>query len=164
MRLQRTRPHLAALLLALGAGTLSAAPGDAPPPKRELAYRFFEAAERCFNKRELACALEQVRKALITDPDQLLPQVLLGKVLLEGGNAGAAEAAAERALTRGVPMDDLADTLSRAQLLQGKHNQLLADARLAPSRLQGSARRQVLLARAQAQFELGRTPAALTEL
>lgn len=162
MRCRPTAPLLA-LLVALQAGTLAAAPGDAPT-KRDQAYRFFDTAEQCFNKRDLACALEQVRKALITDPAQLLPQVLLGKILLEGGNAAGAEAAAERALSHGVPMDDLADTLSRAQLLQGKHSQLLADARLAPARLQGQARRQVLLARAQAQFELGRTPAALAEL
>jgi putative PEP-CTERM system TPR-repeat lipoprotein len=157
------RALLAALLLAGSTGAMAAAPGDAPN-QRDLAYRFFDTAEQCFGKRDLACALEQVRKALITDPDLRLAQVLLGKVLLEGGNAAGAEAAAERALTRGVPMEDLAETLSRARLLLGKHSQLLADARLAPSRLQGGARRQVLLARAQAQFELGRTEAALAEL
>jgi len=161
MRMPR---RLTGLLLALlAAGALAAPPGEAPA-KRELAYRFFDTAEKCFDKRDLACALEQVRKALITEPDMLLAEVLLGKVLLEGGNAAGAEAAAERAVTRGVAVADLAGTLSRAQLLLGKHSQLLADARLAPARLQGLARRQVLLARAQAQFELGRADAALAEL
>jgi putative PEP-CTERM system TPR-repeat lipoprotein len=155
---------LLALLLGAGAaGALAAAPGDATG-KHDLAYHFFDTAEQCFGKRDLACALEQVRKALITDPDLLLAQVLLSKVLLEGGNAAGAEAAAERALSRGVPVEDLAATLGRAQLLLGKHSQLLADARLAPARLHGSARREVLLARAQAQLELGRPDPALAEL
>lgn len=157
------RALLTALVLAGAAAAVAAAPPEAPN-KRDLAYRFFDTAEQCFGKRDLACALEQVRKALITDPDLRLAQVLLGKVLLEGGNAAGAEAAAERALAQGVPLEDLAETLVRARLLLGKHSELLADARLAPARLQGGARRQLLLARAQAQFELGRTEAALAEL
>lgn len=160
----RVSHRLTALLLALGAAGALAAPPHEVLAKRDLAYRFFDTAEKCFDKHDLACALEQVRKALITDPDMLLAQVLLSKVLLEGGNAAGAEAATERALTRGVAVEDLAGNLSRAWLLLGKHSQLLADARLAPSRLHGSARHQVLLARAQAQFELGRTQAALAEL
>lgn len=157
--------RLTGLLLAFSAGLAGAAPPPADAPsKKDLAYRFFDAAERCYAKRDLACALEQTRKALITDRDMLLAEVLLGKVLLEGGNAAGAEAAVERALTHGVAIDDLAETLSRARLLLGKHSQLLADPRLAPARLQGAARRQVLLARAQAQAELGQPQAALAEL
>jgi predicted Zn-dependent protease len=82
------RALLAALLLAGSTGAMAAAPGDAPN-QRDLAYRFFDTAEQCFGKRDLACALEQVRKALITDPDLRLAQVLLGKVLLEGGTPPA---------------------------------------------------------------------------
>lgn len=157
--------RLPGLLLALLAGAAGAAPAPSEPPnKKDLAYRFFEAAERCYAKRDLACALEQTRKALITDRDMLLAEVLLGKVLLEGGNAAGAEAAVERALSHGVAVEDLADTLCRAQLLLGKHSQLLADARLNPARLRGKVRTQVLLARAQAQAELGQPQAALVEL
>lgn len=155
-------PAVLALALALCSGLLGAAPEK--PASSELAYAFLSKAEQCFGKRDLACALENVRKALITDKGLLLAELLLGKVLLEGGNAAGAQAAAERALAHGVPLEDLADTLARAALLQGQHQQLLADTRLAPARLHGSARRAVLLARAQAQFELGQTRAALTEL
>lgn len=157
--------RLPVLLLACWAGAaLGAPPAPESLSKKDLAYRFFEAGERCFAKRDLACALEQTRKALITDRDMLLAEVLLGKVLLEGGNAAGAEAAVERALSRGVSIEDLADTLCRVRLLLGKHAQLLADARLQPPRLRGSVRRQVLLARAQAQAELGQPQAALAEL
>jgi putative PEP-CTERM system TPR-repeat lipoprotein len=157
--------RLPLLLLACWAGAAVAAPPPADAAsKQELAYRFFDAAERCYAKRDLACALEQVRKALITDRDLMLAEVLLGKVLLEGGNAAGAEAAVERALSRGVSIGDLADTLGRARLLQGRHRQLLADARLDPARLNGQARRQVWLLRAQAQAELGQPQAAVAEL
>lgn len=156
--------RLPALLLVCWAGAALAAPPVDAASKKEQAYRFFDAAERCYARHDLACALEQVRKALITDGDMLLAEVLLGKVLLEGGNAVAAAAAVERALSHGVSMDDLADTYARAQLLLGRHRQLLADARLDPARLRGPARRQVLLVRAQAQAELGQPAAALTEL
>lgn len=162
--MRRLTGPLLAFSSILATGALAAPPASDASNKQELAYRFFDTAEKCFNRRDLACALEQVRKALITDPDALLAQVLLGKVLLEGGNAAGAEAAVERALAHGVPIEDLADTLSRAQLLLGKTNQLLSDTRLAPSKLHGAARRQVLLVRAQAQFELGQTTAALAEL
>lgn len=156
--------RLSALLLACWAGAAVAAPVPEALSKKELAYGFFTAGERCFAKRDLACALEQTRKALATDRDMLLAEVLLGKVLLEGGNAAGAEAAAERAAGRGAAIEDLADTLSRAKLLLGKHAELLADARLNPARLGGAARRQLLLARAQAQAELGQPKAALAEL
>jgi putative PEP-CTERM system TPR-repeat lipoprotein len=156
--------RLPALLLACWAGVVVAAPPADPANKKELAYRFFDAAERCYAKHDLACALEQVRKALITDQDLLLAEALLGKVLLEGGNAVGAEAAVERALSRGVSIQDLADTLARAQLLLGKHRQLLADVRLDPGRLQGRVRREVLLVRAQALAELGKPQQALGEV
>lgn len=153
------------LLLAGWAGVAAAtAPAVDAANKKDLAYRFFDAAERCYARHDLACALEQVRKALITDRDLLLAEVLLGKVLLEGGNAAGAEAAVLRALDHGVAIGDLADTLARAQLLLGKHIQLLADARLDPARLQGRVRREVLLVRAQALAELGRPGEALAEL
>lgn len=156
--------RLPALLLACWAAAAAAAPPPEAASKKEQAYRFFDAAERCYARHDLVCALEQVRKALITDGDMLLAEVLLGKVLLDGGNAAGAEAAALRALSHGVSISDLADTLASAQLLLGRHRQLLADARLDPARLRGPARRQVLLVRAQAQAELGQPQAALAEL
>ena len=58
----------------------------------------------------------------------LLAHVLLGRVLLAGGNAAGAEAAVERSFKLGIDPGELAPTLAEAQLLQGKHRALLTDA------------------------------------
>jgi tetratricopeptide (TPR) repeat protein len=160
---QARTPFVALLLSGLLAGAALAANPPATPitavtateRKRELADSFFGKAEACWDKRDLACALENVRKALITDPDMLLAQVLLGRVLLAGGNAAGAEAAVERAFKLGIDPGELAPTLAEAQLLQGKHRALLTDARLDPARYAAGVQRHLSLIRARAGVQPG---------
>lgn len=151
----RPRRACAALLLSLAAAAAQAAP-------EPQVQRFFDEAQRCYERRDLGCSLQQLNKALTTDRAHLPSHWLLGRVLLEGGNAEAAEAALDRALHAGVGRAEVAVPLAQAMLLQGKHEAMLRDPRCAPAGLATSRERgALLLVRARASLELGDAPAAL---
>ena len=162
--IQARAPFVALLLSGLLGGAALAANLPVTERNRELAGSFFNKAESCWDKRDLACALENVRKALVTDPDMLLAHVLLGRVLLAGGNAAGAEAAVERSFKLGIDPGELAPTLAEAQLLQGKHRALLTDARLDPARYAAGVQRHLSLIRARAHLEMGASDAGLALL
>ncbi|HLO95076.1 MAG TPA: hypothetical protein VK195_12240, partial [Burkholderiaceae bacterium] len=123
-----------ALVLALGAhlgwSVPSAALAEPAREARAVANGFYDSAEACYRRHELPCALEALRKALATDKRLLVAHVLLAKVLLEGGNPDAAEAAVDRALALSIDRSVLAPTLARALLLRGQPERLFDDARL----------------------------------
>ncbi len=164
MRLRFT----AGIVLALGvASALAQNKAPTAAERRDaqtLANGFYNKAEACYQRHELPCALEELRKALTTDRQLLAAHVLLSKVLVEGGNAAAAEGAVDRALSLGIDRSVLAPTLARALLLQGQPERLFADTRLPLAGLDDRAAYELRLLRAQAHRDLGEARAALNEL
>lgn len=152
--------HAAAALALLAA---TAAPAQKPPalsPEQRVQHHH-QAAEACWQKKDLPCTLKELRGALQFGPGHLPSQLLLGRAYLEGGNAKAAARALERSLQLGAQPEDVALPLAQALLLQGLHKEVLRDTRLAAAPLSPATRHAVLLLQAGAALELGDPERAL---
>lgn len=160
----RTRftPRLSGLLCALlVAASLSPAVAQSA---KEKAARYYEDAQSRFDRKDIPGAIVQLKNALQADKSLLPVQLLLGRALMMDGQAVAAEVAITEALRLGVDRAEVAVTLGQALLAQGKHKELLEQARLAPAGLPNSVRLQVLLLRASAFTDLGEESNALKSI
>lgn len=128
---------------------------------KEKAARYYEDAQSRFDRKDAPGAIIQLKNALQADKSLLPVQLLLGRALMMDGQAVAAEVAITEALRLGVDRAEVAVTLGQSLLAQGKHQQLLEQARLAPAGLPNSVRLKVLLLRASAFTDLGEEANAL---
>jgi putative PEP-CTERM system TPR-repeat lipoprotein len=152
----RVRLRTLALAAALAVATTSALPAiDA------RASRFYEDALARYEKKDVAGAIIQLKNALQVDKNLLPVHVLLGKALLENGEAGAAEVALEEALRLGVNRAEVVVPLSRALIGQAKQARLFDQPRFAENGLPTAVRLQLLLLKAGAAGDLGDPKTAL---
>ncbi|MFN0313805.1 MAG: XrtA/PEP-CTERM system TPR-repeat protein PrsT [Burkholderiales bacterium] len=89
------------------------------------APREYEDALRRYDQGDAAGALIQVRNALQKNPKMLAAQILLGKLLLEKGDADGAADAFDKGLKLGVNKIEIAVSHAEALLLQGETDQLI---------------------------------------
>ncbi len=132
----------AAIVLALGAY----APLAAANPER--ATRYYEDAVARADRNDAAGAIVQLKNALQHDPRMLAAQILLGKLLLEQGDAAAAEAALEQALRLGVDRTEIVVPLAQAALALGHADRVLE--RFGPEGLAPAQRAELALIRGNA--------------
>ncbi len=153
----RARPRLRQFVLvsALATlGALSAAPALAADPKTS---RFYEDALLRYEKNDLPGAVIQLKNALQIDKTLLPVHVLLGKVLLTQGELVAAEVALNEALRLGVNRAEVVVPLAEAVVGQGRPQDVLADARFVPAGLPAGIQSQLLLVRAAAAVDVGKS-------
>lgn len=125
------------------------------------ASKYYEDALSRYERNDIAGSIIQLKNALQADKTLLPVQLLLARALMADGQVAAAEVAITEALRLGVDRAEVVTTLGKALLAQGKHEQLLDQARMAPAGLPNSVRLQVQLLRASAQADLGDAAAAL---
>ena len=142
--------------LLLSASTLGAA--AAPDAK---ASRYYEDALVRYEKRDLPGTIIQLKNALQIDKNMLPVHVLLGKALLDSGDALAAEMAFTEALRLGVSRDEVVVPLAKAVVAQAKQQEIFEQPRFAETGLPARTRFQLLLVKAGAATDLGDGKAAL---
>ena len=125
------------------------------------ASKYFEDALVRYEKKDLDGAIIQLKNALQIDPTMLPVQVLLGKALLQNGEAVASEVALLEALRLGVNRSEVVIPLAQTYLAQGKHNLIFEQQQLLLPGLPPGVQLQLLLLRATASSDLGDTRAAL---
>jgi putative PEP-CTERM system TPR-repeat lipoprotein len=107
------------------------------------ASRYYEDALTRFEKRDAAGAIVQLKNALQQDPKMIAAHVLLGRALLQTGDAAAAEDAFMKAQDLGVSRSEIAVPMAQALYDQGKVQDLLE--RFPPEAAATSAQRVELL-------------------
>jgi cellulose synthase operon protein C len=143
------------LVCALGSALPAFATSD---PK---AAKYYEDALIRYEKKDIAGTIIQLKNAMQIDSSMLPVQVLLGKALLANGEVAAAEAALTEALRLGVSRNELVVLLAEAYIGQGKQQQLLTDAQFRTTGLLPATQVQLLLLRAAASGDLGKTDDAM---
>lgn len=146
------------LALVLTLGLAPAATWSAVDPK---AGRLYEEALGRYERQDLDGAVLQLKNALQADKSLLPAHVLLGKILLSRGEASAAEAALNQALTLGVSRAEVVTLLARALVIQGRQKEVVDPQRFPQSGLPAGVRSQLLLIQAGAFSDLGDARAAL---
>jgi len=148
------RVSLAAVVCLAGSGAFAA-------PANDRAARFYEDALVRYDAQDMPGAIIQLKNALQADRTLLPVHVLLGKALLANSEVGAAEVALLEALRLGVNRAEVAVLLAQSYVAQGKQRLLLEDRRVDPAGLPPAAQFELLLLRAGAQADLGKTHTAL---
>jgi len=128
------------------------------------ASRYYEDAQKRYLQHDYDGAAIQLRNALKIDKKQLAVHLLLGKVLLGAGDVANAEFEFDESLRLGVNRVEVALPLAQTFVAQGRQEQVFSDSRVALDGLPTETQYQMLLLRASAQLDLGRTDAALAEL
>jgi putative PEP-CTERM system TPR-repeat lipoprotein len=146
-----------AALLALACSLASSAPDGA-------AARFYEDALARYEKHDIPGAIVQLKNALQIDKNMLPVQVLLGKALLQNGEAIAAEVALGEALRLGVNRAEVVLPLAQAYLAQGKQTAMLDLPQFAPAGLPGNVQLQLQLLRAGAFADVGDVRGAMRSI
>lgn len=141
------------------AGAMFMLTGSAALATDPKATRFYEDALGRYEKKDLAGAILQLKNALKSDSEMLAAHLLLGRALLESGDAVAAEVEFDSALRLGVSRAEVLVPLGRAYLRQGKYAMLLE--RITPEGLPITGQTDVLVLRASAQTESGNLKEAL---
>lgn len=149
------RPLVAAVLGACLCVALAADP---------RASRYYEDALVRFEKKDHAGAIIQLKNAIKLDRNMLPVHVLLGRALLASGELNAAEAAFDEAIKLGVNPAEVVLPLAEAMIAQGKPGLLLSQPRFVHSSLQPESRSRLLLLKAAAASDVGRTRDALKYL
>ncbi len=164
----RSLPRLARSRIAVVAGALACgvllAPAMGSAQERAPSARasqLYEDALVRFDKRDHKGAIVQLRNALRLDRKMVQSHVLLGRALLAEGEAPAAQAALEEALTLGVNLGEVALPLAQTYLQMGKLETVLSDPRFDIAKLPQQARVPLLLLKAGAASDLGRHREAL---
>lgn len=129
-----------------------AAPVLATP---ERAARFYEDAQKKFERKEFSATVIQLKNALQNASRMLSAHVLLGKALLQSEDLQGAEAAFEDALKRGLDRSHIALPLAQIHLRLGRPD-LVIDG-IPAAGLPRSVRVEVLSLRGTAYAELGKT-------
>lgn len=128
------------------------------------ASQFYEDALQRYEKKDYAGAVLQLKNVLRLDNKNLSAQVLLGKSLLETGDAAAAEVALSEALRLGASRAELVLPLANSLIAQGEQQRLLSDPRLGIADLPTSTQAQLLLLRGSAASDLGDPKRALEDI
>lgn len=154
-----SRPRLrrfscSAIVLALAAAAWASTVRATP----EAASRYYEDAQRRYDKGDLEGASIQLKNAIQEDDSALAAHLLLGKVLVRSGDLKGAEAAFEKALAGGVSRNEVAVPLGEVYLMQGKSRAVLD--RLTANGLRSAVQAQVLSLRGMAHAMLGDMTAA----
>lgn len=150
------KPLLAAALL----GCL-AAPVLADSTK---AARYYEDALKRFERHDVDGAIIQLKNALQQDASLLTVHVLLGRALLQRGEAAAAEIEFTEALQQGINRAEVAVPLARALVAQGKQAEVFKRPVLNPAGLPPATQQALLLVRAGASSDLGDPRAAQQQI
>lgn len=150
--------------IACAAMLTCALPPAAAEDNKAKAARYYEDALSRFERKDIAGSIIQLKNALQADKTLLPVQLLLARALMADGQVAAAEVAITEALRLGVDRAEVVQLLGQALLAQGKHEQLLEQARMAPAGLPNSVRLQVLLLRAAAQADLSDPASALKSI
>jgi putative PEP-CTERM system TPR-repeat lipoprotein len=114
----------------------------------EKAAKFYENAVTRYEKNDVPGAIVQLKNAIQQDPKMLAAQILLGRLLLEQGDAAAAETTFEQALRLGVDRSEIAVPMARAALELGKPDKVLQG--VGPDALQPGPRTELLIVRGHA--------------
>ncbi|MBB5206163.1 putative PEP-CTERM system TPR-repeat lipoprotein [Inhella inkyongensis] len=117
--------------------------------------RYFEDALKRYASKDLEGAAVQVRNALQEDRKFLPAHLLLGKVSLESGNPGAAEAALQEALALGASRTEVVLPLGKAMMALGQQLKLVDDPALRLEGLPNDVLAQLILIHAAARIDLG---------
>lgn len=128
------------------------------------ASKFYEDALARYEKQDLPGAIIQLKNALQIDKSMLPVQMLLGKALLQNGEAAAAEVALLEALRLGVNRAEIVTLLAQAYLAQGKHKLLFEQHHFSLTGLPAAVQMQLLLLRSTAQADLGNVRDALQDV
>jgi cytochrome c-type biogenesis protein CcmH/NrfG len=118
----------------------------------EQAAKFYENAVRRHEKNDVAGAIVQLKNAVQQDPKMLAAHILLGKLLLQQGDAAAAETTFEQALRLGVDRSEIAVPMARAVLQLGKPDKVLQG--IGPDALPPGPRVELLIIRGHAHRSL----------
>lgn len=124
------------------------------------AARFYEDALVRYEKQDLAGAIIQLKNALQIDRNLLPVHVLLGKALLANGDVAGAELAFVESLRLGISRGEVVLPLAQSLVAQGKQEMLLQDARFSTSGLPRQVQAALLVMKAGASADLGRTQQA----
>ena len=125
------------------------------------ASRYYEDALVRYEKRDLAGAIIQLKNALQVNKEMLPVQMLLGKILLQNGEAVAAEVALTEAMRLGVNRAEVVIPLGHAYLAQGKPKLLIEQQQFSLAGLPAAVQLELLLLRCAASTDLGDIPGAL---
>ena len=125
------------------------------------ASQYYEDALVRYEKRDLAGAIIQLKNALQSNKEMLPVQMLLGKILLQNGEAVAAEVALTEAMRLGVNRAEVVVPLGQAYLAQGKQKLLIEQQQFSLAGLPSSVQLELLLLRVAARTDLGDIPGAL---
>ena len=125
------------------------------------ASKYFEDGLVRYEKNDLNGAIIQLKNALQIDPTMLPVQVLLGKALLQNGEALASEMALLEALRLGVNRAEIVLLLAQTYLAQGKHKLIFEQQQLLLPGLPPTVLQRRLLLRASASSDLGDVRGAL---
>ncbi len=126
--------------------------------------RFYDDAQKRYDKRDYAGAAIQLKNALQIDKNQLAVHLLLAKTLLANSEVANAEYEFGEALRLGVNRGEVAVPLAQALLSQGKPQQVLDDRRLRMDELPRGVQYQLRLVRVSAYADLGNARGAMDEL
>jgi putative PEP-CTERM system TPR-repeat lipoprotein len=118
--IKRTVVAAAALLVVLVVSVLFTATWPAKDPERPLA-----SAREYLQKNDLKSAAIQVKNALQIKPDLGEARYLLGQILLQQGNAGAAEIELRKALAVDYPEKRVVPDLALSLVMLGQHQKLV---------------------------------------
>ena len=157
----KSRPT--ALFLALQLALALAGPAFGQVDSSKIT-RFYDDAQKRFDKRDFTGAAIQLRNALQIDKNQLSVHLLLAKALLANSEVAAAEFEFNEALRLGVNRSEVAVPLAQTLLAQGKAQQVIDDRRVRLDELPRDAQFQLRLVRAAAQADLGNGRGALDEV
>ncbi|MFN5047071.1 XrtA/PEP-CTERM system TPR-repeat protein PrsT [Roseateles sp.] len=116
LRVRRTQVALALCLIS----ALAACGGPS-------AQESLQAAQSSLAKQDQAAAIVQLKNALQQDPNLLEARLLMGKTLLDRGEAAAAIVELDKARNLGAPGEEVIPALARALLANGQHDRVLSD-------------------------------------
>jgi putative PEP-CTERM system TPR-repeat lipoprotein len=153
----RLRSTVLSLLLAASAGAFAQSASD-------KAARFYEDALKRYELRDFTGTIIQLKNALQVDKGLLPVHLLLGKAMLNNGDAAGAEFEFGEALRLGVNRAEVAVPLARAFVAQGKQSQVFDDVRLRVDGLAPSVQAELLLVRAAAYSDTGDMRSALKSI
>lgn len=145
---KRLSPAHCAVFAAFIATLASAAYAPPATATPEKAAKFYENAVTRHEKNDVAGAIVQLKNAIQQDPKMLAAQILLGKLLLQQGDAEAAETTFEQALRLGVDRSEIAVPMAQAALELGKPDKVLQGA--GPDGLPTGPRVELLILRGHA--------------
>lgn len=116
LRVRRTQVALALCIIS----ALAACGGPS-------AQESLQAAQSSLAKQDQAAAIVQLKNALQQDPNLLEARLLMGKTLLDRGEAAAAIVELDKARNLGAPGEEVIPALARALLANGQHDRVLSD-------------------------------------